>query len=503
MGDRFDRIVRAFRRRHQRQQFGLGLPNDLAADAEPIIEAAQRLGQGLVNLARGGIERHQQMFGRGDGMRRHFVAGLQRLGHRIGGSAERTDRRGQRLGALHALVMQRFERVGNARKPLVDFFDDRVAGRALIGKAGGDAVDQGFDLGDARGQAFGAVARGALERCLVGAEHRQHCLALRGDALARFVDGVGGAAEQAIDRLRHVARDLFQPRARCLAGHFHAGDVRGELLRGTVGDRIGFAPTLGQRGELRIERRGMFARGNAGCLEQLRQPVGLVMRARQQRQQHFQPSMRLVRCRRQGRRMGIGGRDLRGQARPDRGHSRNRAIAQRHQGIGLLGQVGAIAFDTVGEGRDGAFKAGSLGAHRLCRLPEATRLRRAGAQRQHQQNRDQGWRHAQPGDEIDQRRRRQRGQAVPRQPQHRTDPPQRCEHPQDGEPRHRPRRRSIVNYLGQFDGILRHGRKLRHRHTLFRVGLGGWRGAVRPQVYDARTPVHHACLSRKSSVQSE
>ena len=174
------------------------------------------------------------------------------------------------MRADDALRVELVELRADMRNALIDIAHDPVTELALLAEPRDDLFDQMLDVDNARGKTLGAVMRRAIERRLIRTEHRQHRVALGGNALSRFVDRVGGATEQRVDRVRHVAGDLFEPRARGLACGLHPGDMRRELLRGAVRDGIGFTPALGERGELRVERRCMFARGDAGGLEQMR-----------------------------------------------------------------------------------------------------------------------------------------------------------------------------------------------------------------------------------------
>ncbi len=123
---------------------------------------SQRIGGGgqrLVDSARGGIERDQQIFGRADRGGRDGLAGLQRFGR---------SRRPEPPSALieaasvwvrsipgrEALSSWRETRV----KPVSSLTDDHFAGDPLLAEARGDPVDDLLDRADARGERLSALS---------------------------------------------------------------------------------------------------------------------------------------------------------------------------------------------------------------------------------------------------------------------------------------------------------------------------------------------------------
>src|SRR3546814_19498083 len=81
--DRLDRVVRAFRRGDEREQFGLGAGDDAAALADARVEPGKRLGQRLVDFACRRRARAQQVFGGADYASRGIFAAPHRVRHPV------------------------------------------------------------------------------------------------------------------------------------------------------------------------------------------------------------------------------------------------------------------------------------------------------------------------------------------------------------------------------------------------------------------------------------
>ncbi|MEG8030635.1 hypothetical protein QP179_03080 [Sphingomonas aurantiaca] len=311
------------------------------------IEPAERLGHRLVDLARGRVQRDQQRLGRRDRPVRHRVAGAQRFGHRICRSAERTDRCGEAAGAFGAVGMERLDPRLDFAEPGVEIVDDPLTRTALQVEADRNALDRIFDGGDAAGERFGTVACGAVECRLVRADHRQHRVALCGDTFACFVDRVGGAVEQRVDRAGHAIGDRFEMRARGLAGRLHADDMRGEALRRAAGHRIGLTTAFGERDDLRVESGGVFARRQTGAFEALGDVVDIRLRAGESGDQDAEAGLRAGGRGREIARVRGGLVDFGDHAATDRRKLLGRAAAHRHQRVELLCKLRAVCVDGV------------------------------------------------------------------------------------------------------------------------------------------------------------
>ncbi len=107
----------------------------------------------------------------------------------------------------------------------VERVDHRLTRDTLRLQLAGQPRYRTVDRGDPFGQRVGTVAGGVVERGLVGADHRQHRLALRRDALSRLVDRLRRAVEQLVDGDRDIGGDVFQMLAGGPAGRLHLFDM--------------------------------------------------------------------------------------------------------------------------------------------------------------------------------------------------------------------------------------------------------------------------------------
>ena len=433
--------MRAFGRGDEREELRLGAADHHPGGGDLLVEAGKRVGQRFVDLARCGVERGQQLFRGRDGRTRHAVPGLQRFGHGAGRFAQRADRCGEFLGLDDADGAKRLHPHLDMAEIVVEPGEQRVARRLLFAQPRGEAIDDFIDGGDPPGQRLDAVLGGAIERRLIGFEHGEHRLALRRDAFPCLVNCAGGAIEQPIDRRRHLASDRFEACARGFAGRFHPLDMCGELLGSATSDDIGFAPALGQRGELRVERGGMLARRQTGRRQRFCHFRCFGMRARQGRQENAKAGLRRRRRLGEAHRLRIGERNLARHRLADGGQPLGGGVAHRHQAGRLIGKALTIGVDMAGKHGDGRFKIGGLRPHGGGGPAETTRFRAAGPQGKQPDDADQRRRDAERGDELGQRdrcqprcRQRWRGE-----PEHRAKPAQRDENRQHGGPATRPR----------------------------------------------------------------
>ncbi|MEG8017583.1 hypothetical protein [Sphingomonas sp. LR55] len=269
---------------------------------------------------------------------------------------------------------------------------------------------------------FGAVARGAVECGLVGADHRQHRVALRGDAAARQIDRVGGAVKQRVDRSRHAVGDRFEMRACGLAGRLHPDDMRGEALRGAAGHRVGLAAAFGERDDLRVECGGVFAGRQTRAFETLGDVVDIRLCTGKGGDQDAEAGLCAGSRGCEVARVGCSLVDFGDHAATDRGELFGRAAAHRHERVQLFGKVLAIGVDRVRQRCDGALQAGRFVTHRLRRDAEPMRLGAAGAHGEQPDDADERRDDTERCDELDQRDRFDRSKRAACDPQHRGQP---------------------------------------------------------------------------------
>ena len=101
--------------------------------------------------------------------------------------------------------------------------------------------------------------------CLI--DQRGHRLRLQVDPAANFVERVGRALEQGVDRRGRPARCFIDPRQRRTASRIDFGQLRNQALR-RRGDRlVGIARSLGQSANLGLELRCLAKRRSTRRLQ--------------------------------------------------------------------------------------------------------------------------------------------------------------------------------------------------------------------------------------------
>ena len=198
--------------------------------------------------------------------------------------------------------------------------------------------------------------------------------------------------------------------------------MRGEFLCGAAGDEVRLAAAFGERGELRLQRRGMLAGGQAGIVEQ---PAGLRhfgLRTRQRGEEDAEVRLRLGYGFGQRAGVRIGLADLQRHAASDGRQPFVGAIAHRHQRGDLVGELAAVGVERSGNGGDRPFQTGGLGTHRLGGATESGRLAPAGAHGEQIDDADEGGDHRQRGDILGEGDRQQERKLVAGEPEHAADP---------------------------------------------------------------------------------